>query len=60
MSALKDSSLVGISLGAPQVEEGAAYGGDGGLGEVSASGGQAKTHKILPRHRGTVKRYFER
>ncbi|MBW8035508.1 MAG: hypothetical protein FVQ79_07725 [Planctomycetes bacterium] len=60
MAALKDSSLVGVSLGAPQVEQGAAYGGDGNLDISTAAGGQAKTHKILPRHRGTVKRYFER
>jgi len=60
MAALKDSSLVGVSLAAPQVEQGKAYGGDGNLDTSTAAGGQAKTHKILPRHRGTVKRYFER
>jgi len=60
LAALKESNLVGVSLGAPPVEKGGGDSKSGALADASAGGGAAHTHTILPRHRGAVKRYFER
>jgi hypothetical protein len=59
MSGLGDSQLVGRSTGAPEIDK---SGGrkSGALQGASAGGGSASTQTILPRHRGTVNRYFER
>jgi DNA-binding transcriptional ArsR family regulator len=59
LAGLKDSQLVGRSLGAPSVEKsGAAR--SGALSGASSGGGSAYTQSVLPRHKGAVKRYFER
>ncbi len=55
----KDSHEIGVSQEAPTVEPTAAT-GSGGLRDAAAGGGGAHTPMILPRHRATVKRYFER
>jgi cell division protein FtsB len=59
IAGLRDSQLVGLSTGAPSVEKNgpAAH---GALNRAAAGGGSAYTQTILPRHRGAVKRYFER
>jgi DNA-binding transcriptional ArsR family regulator len=59
LAGLKDSQLVGRSVGAPSVEKtGAAR--SGALSGASSGGGSAFTQSVLPRHKGAVKRYFER
>ena len=59
LAGLKDAQLVGRSVGAPTVERnGAAR--TGALAGASSGGGSAFTQGVLPRHKGAVKRYFER
>ncbi|MCI0665427.1 MAG: hypothetical protein L0220_30575 [Acidobacteria bacterium] len=55
---LKDSQLVGISASEPGVENTIAA--HGALNDAAKGGGSAYTQTIFPRHRGAVKRYFER
>jgi len=57
---LKDSRLMGVSVGAPTVEAAGGPAKAGALGEAPSGGGSANTRTILPRHRGAVQRYFER
>jgi hypothetical protein len=58
VAGLKDSELVGLSASAPTVENSAAA--HGALNNTAKGGGSAYTQTILPRHKGAVKRYFER
>jgi len=60
LQALKDSIMTGVSLGAPTLEQADTTSSANVLGSASAGGGEAVTHKILPRHKNTVKKYFER
>ena len=57
---LKESRLLGVSLGAPPVEENEPAAAGGGLDAARSGGGSAHTHRVLPKHRGTVQRYFRR
>ena len=57
---LEQSGLLGVSSSAPAAEEGAAPSSGNALSGAAAGGGSAHTHTVLPRHRGTVERYFER
>jgi len=57
---LKESRLLGVSLGAPPVEEGGAPAGGGVLDSAQSGGGSAQTHRVLPKHRSAVQRYFRR
>ncbi len=56
---LKDSQLVGRGVGAPSIQRGGPA-TSGALNGAASGGGSAFTQTILPRHKGTVKRYFER
>ena len=56
---LKKSLLVGVSKGVPK-DDGTESSAGGALGGAKAGGGTARTRVILPRHRSTVKRYFDR
>jgi hypothetical protein len=60
LAALKESKLLGVSAAAPSVENAGQVSVSGALEDASAGGGSAHTYTILPRHRGPVKRYFER
>lgn len=60
IEALKDNQLVGVGIGAPSVETASSSSRSGALNEAATGDGSAFTQTILPRHRGTVKRYFER
>ncbi|MCI0528433.1 MAG: hypothetical protein L0Y56_13420, partial [Nitrospira sp.] len=60
VAALKDNQLIGLSAGTPSVEPVEGPSKSGALNGASAGGGSAFTQVILPRHRGAVKRYFER
>lgn len=59
VAGLQDSQMVGLSASAPEVGRGnlAAH---GALNNAASGGGSAYTQTILPRHKGAVKRYFER
>ncbi|MFA9478594.1 hypothetical protein ACERK3_09830 [Phycisphaerales bacterium AB-hyl4] len=59
-SALRDSLLVGLSATAPEVDELAEASVGGALRDAPADGGAAATQRLLPRHRETAQRYFDR
>jgi len=56
---LKESHLLGVTLGAPSVESGGP-GSGGALAPSSAGAGGARTHRVLPKHQPAVMRYFQR
>jgi hypothetical protein len=58
VSDLQNSQLVGMSSAAPAVQTGVAA--HGALNNTNAGGGSAYTQTVLPRHKGAVKRYFDR
>lgn len=60
LAALKESMTIGVSVESPTVEEGSAPVSADVLGQAEAGGGEAFRRTILPRHKGAVKRYFER
>lgn len=57
---IKDSKVKGVSIGAPQIAKPGGETTSGALSTSSGGGGSAQTQIVLPRHRGTVERYFER
>ncbi|HKQ89273.1 MAG TPA: hypothetical protein VJZ77_01225 [Blastocatellia bacterium] len=59
VAGLNDSQLVGLSASAPTVDTGGVA-AHGALNSAASSGGSAYTQTILPRHRGAVRRYFDR
>jgi hypothetical protein len=59
IGALKESMLKAVSKGAPQAEGGGPS-TPGALAGASAGSGSAHTRPVLPRHKGTVRRFFER
>ena len=60
IASLEDSEIVGLSIGAPLVETSSLLPQSGGLSGATAGGGSSFTQTVLPRHKGAVKRYFER
>ena len=60
IASLEDSELVGLSVAAPSVETSSLPPEPGGLSSATAGGGSSVTQTVLPRHKGAVKRYFER
>lgn len=59
VAGLNDSQLVGLSASAPAVDT-SGVAAHGALNRSASGGGAAYTQTILPRHRGAVKRYFDR
>ena len=59
VAGLKDSQLVGLSASAPTADT-SGVAAHGALNSAASGGGSAYTQTILPRHRGAVKRYFDR
>jgi hypothetical protein len=59
VAGLNDSQLVGISASAPVVST-SGVAAHGALNSAASGGGSAYTQTVLPRHRGAVKRYFDR
>ncbi|MGH9939234.1 MAG: hypothetical protein ACREAM_23575 [Blastocatellia bacterium] len=59
VAGLNDSQLAGLSAAAPTVDT-SGVAAHGALNNAASGGGSAHTQTILPRHRGAVKRYFER
>ena len=60
IASLEDSEIVGLSVGAPSVETSTLPPESGGLSGATVGGGSSVSQTVLPRHKGTVKRYFER
>ena len=60
ITSLEDSEVIGLSSAAPTVEKSGVAPRSGGLNGAAAGGGSSFTHTVLPRHKGAVKRYFER
>jgi hypothetical protein len=60
LAALKDSMLIGVSIGAPTVEENPESSTTDALNSATVGSGEAFSHTVLPRHKGVVERYFER
>jgi len=56
---IKESIVAGVSKGAPTIETGGPS-EPGALSGAATGSGSAHTHTVLPRHRGAVRRYFER
>jgi hypothetical protein len=59
-ASLKDSRLAGVSVGDPTAKEPGGGSSGGVLGSARAGGGEARSQLILPEHRKSVQRYFER
>ncbi len=55
----EDSQMTGLSVSEPKVENAGPQTG-GALAGSTTGNASANTQKILPRHKGAVKRYFER
>ena len=60
IASLEDSEVIGLSSAAPTVEKSGVTPRSGGLNGATAGGGSSVTQTVLPRHKGAVKRYFER
>ncbi len=60
LRSIKDSELIGASVGAPTKAEGDRSSETGALAGAEADGGAANRQIVLPKHRGSVERYFER
>ena len=60
IASLEDSELVGLSAAAPSVKTASVPPESGGLSGATAGGGSSVSQTVLPRHKGAVKRYFER
>src|SRR5262249_7035000 len=59
VAGLNDSRLVGLSASAPAADT-SGVAAHGALNSAASGGGSAYTQTILPRHRGAVRRYFDR
>jgi len=57
---LNQARLAGVTSSAPDVTGGEAVLGRDALQNTQAGGGSALTAPVLPRHRGTVNRFFQR
>lgn len=59
VAGLNDSQLLGLSASAPEASTNGVA-AHGALNSAASGAGSAYTQTILPRHRGAVKRYFDR
>jgi hypothetical protein len=57
---IRDARLKGVSIGAPELAKPGGQTTSGALSTAASGSGSAQTQVVLPRHRGTVERYFER
>ena len=60
IASLEDSEIVGLSIGAPSVNTSSDSSQSGALSGATTGGGSSSKQTVLPRHKGAVKRYFER
>jgi hypothetical protein len=59
LAGLRDSMTIGLGRADPTAEHSGVSGG-GALSSSAGGPGSAYTHQVLPRHRATVGRYFQR
>ncbi len=59
VAGLQDSQLVGLSASAPEVQKGN-LSAHGVLNNAAKGGGSAYTQTVLPKHKNTVQKYFDR
>jgi hypothetical protein len=60
VASLKESQLAGMSVGDPTSKEETAGSTGGVLDKSTSGGGESRTQVILPEHKKTIQRYFER
>jgi hypothetical protein len=60
MRDMTEARLLGVTRGAPDTEQGGDASTGGALAGATTTGGSAESATILPKHRGTVQRYFQR
>ena len=60
IASLEDSEIVGLSIGAPSVNTSSDSAQSGELSGATTGGGSSFNQTVLPRHKGAVRRYFER
>ena len=60
IASLEDSEIMGLSIGAPSVNTSSDSSQSGTLNGATTGGGSSFNQTVLPRHKGAVKRYFER
>ena len=60
LGTMDQSTLLAVSKSAPEEAKRGKPSAGGALAGSPASGGSALTYTVLPRHRGAVKRFFER
>lgn len=60
MAGVEDAQLVGVSRSTPEVDGADAAVQAGALEGAAAGGGAAQVQTVLPRHKGSVQRYFSR
>ena len=60
IASLQDSEIFGISAAAPSIETSNPIQQSSALNGASAGGGSSVTQTVLPRHKASVKRYFDR
>ncbi len=58
MPSLKNSNTIGVSFTAPEAKENKEI-ISGSLNKVKNAGGSSNKHIILPKHKATIKRYFD-
>lgn len=60
IASLQDSEIFGISAAAPSIEASNPIKQSAALNGASVGGGSSVTQTVLPRHKASVKRYFDR
>lgn len=55
---MRDNLLMGISRGEPETDRGKTELSPGGISDAPAGSGSAFTHRPLPRHKESIRRYF--
>ena len=60
IASLEDSEIFGISAAAPSIEASNPIEQSAALNGATVGGGSSVTQTVLPRHKASVKRYFDR
>ncbi len=60
VTSLSDSKLMGVTFAAPEKNQSSEASKTGALQEAGVDGGAAYSQTILPRHRSSIRRYFNR
>ncbi len=60
VAGIEESQPLGVTLAAPPPDQALPLIKSGALNEAAAGGGSALIHQVRPRHKGAVRRYFNR